>query len=72
MIYSLTIQKIGKHLEFRCPECTLLTGRIGLIRDEGPPIKLYCRIHPENFGQWRSPEEMEHEKLALASRMGLK
>ena len=72
MIYSLTIQKIGKNLEFRCPECTLLTGRIGLVRDEGPPIKLYCPIHPENFGQWRTPEDMEREKAALASRMGLK
>ena len=72
MIYGLTIQKIGNRMEFRCMECTLLTGRIGLIREEGPPLKLYCKVHPENFGQWRSEEEMERERTALAARMGLK
>jgi len=71
MIHGLTIQKVGKRLDLRCPECTLITGRIGLIREEGPPIKLYCKLHPENYGQWRSAEEMEREKQALAERMGL-
>jgi len=71
MIYGLTIQKVGKRLDLRCPECTAITGRHGLIREEGPPIRLYCRIHSANFGQWRTEEEMESEKLALAKRMGL-
>jgi len=71
MIYGLTLQKAGKQLDLRCPECTLITGRIGLVREAGPPLKLYCRLHPENYGQWRSPEEMEREKQALAARMGL-
>ena len=72
MIYGLTIQKVGKQLVFRCLECTLLSGRIGMIQVEGPPLKLYCHGHPQNYGQWRTPEEMEREKLALATRMGLK
>ena len=72
MIYGLTIQKVGKLLVFRCLECTLLTGRIGMIQEEGPPLKLYCHVHPQNYGQWRTPEEMERERLALAARMGLK
>ena len=72
MIYGLTIQKVGKQLVFRCLECTLLTGRTGMIRVEGPPLKLYCHVHPQNYGQWRTPEEMEREKLALATRLGLK
>ena len=71
MIYGLTIQKVGKRLELRCVECTLITGRLGLIKEDGPPIRLYCRTHPQNFGQWRTEEEMENEKLSLAKRMGL-
>jgi hypothetical protein len=72
VIYGLTIQKVGKQLAFRCLECTLLTGRLGLIQEDGPPFKLYCRVHPENYGQWNTPEEMEREKLALAARLGLR
>jgi hypothetical protein len=72
MIFGLTIQKVGKRFDFRCPECTLITGRIGLIREEGPPIRLYCQIHPENFGTWDTPEDMEAERLALAQRIGLR
>lgn len=72
VIYGLTLQKVGTKLVLRCPECTVITGRIGLIEEEGPPIKLSCRVHPENFGRWSTLEEMESEKLALAKRMGLK
>ena len=71
MIYGFTIQKVGKSFEFRCPECTCLTGRLGLVRQDGPGIRLHCRVHPENFGEWRSEPEMEVEKLALAGRIGL-
>lgn len=71
MIYGLTIQKVGKCFELRCPECTCLTGRLGLVRQDGPRIRLHCRVHPENFGEWLSEVEMEVEKLALANRIGL-
>jgi hypothetical protein len=53
-------------------ECTCLTGRLGLVRQDGPPIRLHCKVHPENYGEWRSEAEMEEEKLALAGRIGLK
>ena len=71
MIYGLTIQMIGKMFGFRCPECALMSGGIDLITDDGPPITVYCRSHPENFGQWRSREEMEREKMELTKRIGL-
>jgi hypothetical protein len=71
VIFGLTIQKVGKRLELRCPECTVLTGRIGLIREESPRLKLYCKHHPDIFGVWNSEAEMEDEKLALAKRIGL-
>jgi hypothetical protein len=71
MIYSLTIQKVGKSFELRCPECTCLSGRLGLVRQDGPPIRLHCRVHPENFGEWRSELDLEAEKIALAGRIGL-
>lgn len=71
MIYGLTIQRVGKTFELRCPECTCLTGRLGLIRQDGPPIRLYCRLHPGNCGQWHSEAEIDREKLSLAERSGL-
>jgi len=71
MIYGLTIQRVGRSFELRCPECTCLTGRLGLVREDGQRIRLRCRVHPENFGEWRSEPEMELEKLALAGRIGL-
>ena len=72
VIYGLTIQKVGKSFELRCPECTRLSGRLGLVRQDGPPIRLLCKVHPENFGEWRTGAEMEEQKLALAGRIGLK
>jgi hypothetical protein len=71
VIYGLTIQKVGKRFELRCPECTILTGRLGLVRQEDSLIRLHCPVHPENFGQWHSDEEMEREKRTLAERIGL-
>lgn len=71
MIYGLTVQKIGRSFQFRCLECTSLTGRITLIRSDGPRLRVSCEVHPENFGEWASAEEMEKEKLALAQRIGL-
>jgi hypothetical protein len=71
VIYGLTIQKIGKKLELRCLECTSITGRISLLREQGTTVKVFCPVHPENYGQWPSQEEMEQEKLALAKRIGL-
>ena len=71
VIFGLTIQKVGKRIELRCPECTCLTGRLGLVRENGPRLKLYCQQHPDNLGVWSSEEEMEREKLALAKRIGL-
>jgi hypothetical protein len=59
-------------LDVRICECTCLTGRLGLLRQDGPPIRLHCKVHPENYGEWRSEAEMEEEKLALAGRIGLK
>jgi hypothetical protein len=53
-------------------EYTCLTGRLGLVRQDGPPIRLHRKVHPENYGEWRSEAEMEEEKLALAGRIGLK
>jgi hypothetical protein len=35
-------------------------------------IRLQYKLHPENFGEWRSEAEMEEQKLALAGRIGLK
>jgi hypothetical protein len=55
-----------------CPECTCLTGKIGLVRKDGPSIRLLCGVHPENFGECQSESEMEREKLALAERIGLR
>src|SRR5580765_585861 len=72
VIYGLTIQKVGKSFELRCPECTCLTGKIGLVRKDGLGIRLLCGVHPENFGEWQSESEMEREKLALAERIGLR
>jgi len=72
VIYGLTIQKVGKSFELRCPECTRLSGRLGLVRQDGPPIRLQCKVHPENFGEWRTGAEMEEQKLARAGRIGLK
>ena len=71
MIYGLTVQKIGRSFQFRCLECTSLTGRITLIRTDHPRLRVSCEVHPENFGEWASEEEMEKEKLALAQRIGL-
>lgn len=71
MIFGLTVQKVGKRFELRCPECTVLTGRLGLIREEQPQLKLYCKQHPDICGVWQSEAEMESEKLALAKRIGL-
>ena len=71
VIFGLTIQKVGKRLELRCPECTVLSGRLGLIREERPRLKLFCRHHPDICGVWNSEAEMEDEKLALAKRIGL-
>jgi len=48
-----------------------LTGRIGLVREDDSDIKIYCPVHPENFGAWKSEEEMEREKLEPAKRIGL-
>jgi len=54
-------------------ECTCLTGRLGLVRQDGPSAhQAHCKVHPENCGEWRSEAEMEEEKLALAGRIGLK
>lgn len=72
MIHGLTLQKVGKRFDLRCPECTSITGRIGLVMEDGPPLKLFCRVHPENYGQWRTAADMEKEKLELAARIGLK
>ena len=72
VIHGLTLQKVGKRFDLRCPECTSITGRIGLVKEDGPPLKLFCHVHPENYGQWPTTEEMEDEKLALAARIGLK
>ncbi len=71
VIFGLTIQKIGKRLELRCPECTILTGRLGLVREDRPRLKLYCNVQPDIFGTWDSEAQMEEEKRALASRIGL-
>jgi len=71
VIYGLTVQKIGRSFQFRCLECTSLTGRITLIRTDRPRLRVSCEVHPENFGEWASEEEMEKEKLALAQRIGL-
>lgn len=71
MIFGLTIQKVGKRFELRCPECTCITGRLGLVRETNTSLKLYCKEHPDNFGVWTSEAEMEREKLALAQRIGL-
>jgi hypothetical protein len=67
----VTIQKVGKSFELGCPECTCLTGRLGLVRQDGSRIRLHCRVHPENFGEWRSEPDLEAEKPALAGRIGL-
>ena len=72
VIYGLTIQKVGTNFELRCPECTCLTGRLGLVRQDGVRIRVQCRVHPENFGEWNSEPDMERERLALAGRIGLK
>jgi hypothetical protein len=71
MIYGLTIQKVGKSFKLRCPEYTCLTGRLGLVGEDGPRIRLHCKVYPENFGEWRSEPEMEGEKVALAERIAL-
>lgn len=71
MIYGLTVQKIGRSFQFRCLECTSLTGRITLIRTDTPRVRVSCEVHPENYGEWTSEAEMEQEKLALARRIGL-
>ena len=71
MIYGLTVQKIGRTFQFRCLECTSLTGRITLIRTNNPRVRVSCEVHPENYGEWASEAEMEQEKLALAQRIGL-
>ncbi len=71
MIYGLGLQKVGHSFELRCLECTSLTGRISLMRSDQARVKLYCRIHPENFGEWNSEGEMEREKRELAKRIGL-
>ena len=34
-------------------------------------LKIYCEVHPNNFGEWHSQEEMEREKVDLAKRIGL-
>jgi hypothetical protein len=72
VIYGLTIQIVGKSFELRCPECTCLRGRIDLVRQDDPRIRLHCKVHPENYGEWRSEAKMEEETLALAERIGLK
>jgi hypothetical protein len=71
VIYGLTIQRVGNSFELRCPECTCLTGRLGLIRQDGPHIRLHCEVHPENYGEWHSEPDLEAEKMALAGRIGL-
>ncbi len=71
MIFNLTLQKVGKRFELRCPECTTLSGRLGLVRETSPRLKLYCKQHPDNCGVWSSEEEMEREKVELAKRIGL-
>jgi hypothetical protein len=71
VIHALTIQRVGKGFALRCPECTCVTGRLGLVRQNDTRIRLYCRVHPENYGEWQSEAEMEREKLALAERIGL-
>jgi len=71
LIFNLTIQEVGKRLELRCPECTTLSGRIGLVKETSPRLKLYCKQHPENYGVWKSEEDMERDKLELAKRIGL-
>jgi hypothetical protein len=71
VIYGLTVQKIGRAFQFRCLECTSLTGRITLVRTDRPRLRVSCEVHPENYGEWASEEDMEKEKLALARRIGL-
>ena len=71
MIFNLTVQKVGKRFELRCPECTTVGGRLSLVRESSPRLKLYCREHPDNCGVWNSETEMEQDKLALAKRIGL-
>ena len=71
MIFGLTVQRIGKRFEYRCPECTVVSGRLGLVREERPRLKLYCKQHPDICGVWTSEADMEDEKLALAKRIGL-
>jgi hypothetical protein len=34
-------------------------------------ITIHCETHPENFGEWHSPAEMEQEKHDLAKRIGV-
>jgi hypothetical protein len=72
VIYGLTLQKIGHLLEFRCPECARLRAyRLPLVRESKALIRLYCEVHPECFGEWRSEAEMENKKFELAKRIGL-
>ena len=45
--------------------CTCLTGRLGLVRQDGLRIRLHSRVHQENFGEWHSEPDLVTEKLAL-------
>ena len=69
MIHGLYHSKIGTSFELCYLECTCLSGSLGLVRQDGEDIKLHCRVHPENCGEWQSETEMEGEKFALADGM---
>ena len=72
MIYGLTVQRLGHLLEFRCPDCSKpKVYRHPLIWESKALLRIYCEVHPNNFGEWRSEAEMEQENLDLAKRIGL-
>jgi hypothetical protein len=72
MIYGLTVQKLGHLFEFRCSDCSEpRVYRHPLIRETKPLLTIFCKVHTNNFGEWRSEQEMEQEKLYLAKRIGL-
>jgi hypothetical protein len=73
MIYGLSIQRVaGDRLEFSCPKCMNLKRlHSPLTKEPGPLVTVHCPLHPENYGQWESEDEMERDKLNLAKRIGL-
>jgi hypothetical protein len=71
VIYGLTVQEVGQFVVFRCPQCVLETYPLPLIIERSSGVKIYCEVHPENFGMWPSETHMQQEKLSLAKRIGL-